>query len=176
MAGAGAGAGVLFVAALLLLRRARRGEPWKPAAFGLAVIAGYSLIAFGLQPGFPFYEFPMFSGPGDDRARVFARTPGSGPRPVHSFTGWHCPDLQAAMEAELICGGHYPRWKVAKLRGYEHLPALLERRAGALEDATLEVELVQRTWWIRPGDRLGPLQVEDCVVLRCRAREAASGR
>jgi hypothetical protein len=106
---------------------------------------------------YPLDTFSMYSPmPGTQESALIVRDHEGGAHRVTEFRSFDCDRALNAFEA--TC---------ARERGiqyrYEDLVRYIESHAGP---GQLDVELVSRTWELRPGE--APRPVSDCVVVHCR--------
>jgi hypothetical protein len=157
-------------------RRAARHRASKVAAirlskprFGLLCILGYVALSwavrFDMRLGqqiasllYPLDTFSMYAGmPGEDRSHLLVRDRQGTVHRVTTYRSFDC--------AEPISGADTP---CATRRGIPYIDEDLTRyirahRGGGDE----EVELITRTWELRPG--APPAREPDCVIARCKA-------
>lgn len=136
--------------------------------FGILCLLGYVALSwavrFDMRLGeqivslvYPLDTFSMYAGmPGEDRSLLLVRDRQGGVHRITAFRSFDC--------AEPIAGSAS---QCADRRGIPYLSEDLTRYVQTHPGpGDLEVELITRTWELRPG--AAPVQVSDCVVAHCK--------
>lgn len=138
------------------------------ALFAALAMIGYVVVSRKVGEQYPFGPLSMFSGGLRVASRVVARAPDGRLCELSAFEAWRCEgpiDFRAASHPECRVGAEHAETD----RKAESL-----LRAGEGDSAAsggVRVEVLRRAFHVeRTG---GPVEVEDCPLVVCTAREVA---
>jgi hypothetical protein len=136
--------------------------------FGILCVLSYVVLSwavrFDMRLGsqiaslvYPLDTFSMYAGmPGEDRSHLLLRDAQGVVHRVTAFRSFDCP--------EPITGGGTP---CQERRGIPYMAEEAARHIrGHRGPGDIDVELIARTWELRPG--APPLQLDDCIIARCK--------
>ncbi len=151
-------------------QRGRRTRALKARAALVALsVVGYVVLSRKLGEQYPFGPLTMFSGGLRVASRIVARAPDGRLCELSAFEAWSCegrPDFSAAANPQCHMGAEHPE-NDRKAEALVRAPPPGGSRGGD----PVRVEVIRRGFRVKhPG---GPIEIEDCVLVTCSAREVA---